>query len=249
MTYPPQQPDPGGWDQQAAGNPGTEQGPAGAPQQQPAWYGNQHTGWGQQQPPGPPGRFQPGQPPPPGQPHPGQPPFAPQPGQQAPEAAQFPPPPDWGGGEFGQNSWVQEPGGFAAVEPPREKKSRLPWVLGIIGVLVLIGGIGGGVYFFSGGPGEARTVAQNLVDKVNANDFDGLGAHLCQSNRDDLEGELEMLEPGEFELRLGRVSEDGEKASAQLLGSYEMDGVTRQVDQMMGLEVEAGSWKICDLDQ
>jgi hypothetical protein len=53
MTYPPQQPGPGGWDQQ----PGTNV-PSGAPQQQPAWYGNQHTGWEQgqpaQQPPPPP---------------------------------------------------------------------------------------------------------------------------------------------------------------------------------------------------
>ena len=265
MTYPPQQPDPGGWEQQPAGSsPGSaDQEPAGTPQHQPAWYGNQHTGWGQQ-PPGQPGQFQPPQFPQErfqsgqgqweqaqpgqfhaGQPHPGQQPFPPQPGQQGPGA---PPPPDWGGGEFGQHNWTREPDGFAAVEPP-EKKSKLPWLLGIVAVLVLVGGIGGGVYFFFGGPGEARTVAQDVVGKVNSSDFAGLGTHLCQRNRAELESELQLLEPGEFDVELGGVSESGEQASAQLTGSYEMDGFTQQIDQTMGLVIEDGSWKVCDLDQ
>jgi hypothetical protein len=61
MTYPPQQPGPGGWDQQPGNTPlppeATQQ--PNAPQQQPGWYGNQATGWPQQpmqgeQPPPPP---------------------------------------------------------------------------------------------------------------------------------------------------------------------------------------------------
>jgi hypothetical protein len=102
MTYPPQQPGPGGWGQQPAGNGFPPQGPQDTPQQQPAWYGNQHTGWGQ-------------------------------PGQEQPQQA--PTPPQWGS-EFGPGSWLQEPNGFAEVEPPVQKKSKLPLILGLVGALV-----------------------------------------------------------------------------------------------------------------
>lgn len=262
MTCPPQQPEQGGWDQQPTGNPpgGADPGSAGA-QHQPARYGNHRTGW-QQQPPGQPGRFLPGPGTPgqgrpgaaqPGQfsagrPQPGQQPFPPQSEQQAAAAPEFPPPPTWNGGEFGQRTWTQEPDGFAAVEPPA-KRPAPTWLYGLLAVLVLAGGIGGGAYFFSGGPGDARAVAQDVVDKVNSSDFAGLGTHLCQRNREQLESELQLLEPGDFRVRLGVVSEHGEQASAQLTGSYEMDGSTQQIDQTMGLTVEDGSWQVCDLDQ
>lgn len=237
MTYPPQQPGPGGWDQHS------DQGTAGTPQQQPAWYGNQHTGWGQQHPFGQPeaGQAQPGQF------QPGQSPFPPQPAQPPPGAPRFPPPPDWGSGEFGQNSWVQEPDGFAAVAPP-QKKSPMPWLLGVLGVLV-VAGAGVGASLFSGGPGEAKPVAQEVVDKVNSHEFDALGPHLCQRNRAELEAQLDLLEPGEFQVHLRQVSERGEKASAQLTGSYVMSGSSQKIDQTMGLVVEDGAWKVCDLDQ
>lgn len=236
MTYPPQQPGPGGWEQQPAGNPpggAPDPGPAGTPQQQPTWYGNQHTGWG----------MQPIQ----GQPQPGQQPFPPQPGQQDTGSPQFPPPPDWGGGEFGQSTWMQDSDGFAADTP--RKKSRLPWIFGGVGVLVVAGGIGAGMYLYSGGPGAAKPVAEEVVGKVNSHDFAGLGPLLCQSHRAELEGQLDQLSPGRFDLRLVRVTENGEQARAQLTGTYVMDGANQPVEQTMGLAVEDGAWKVCDLDQ
>lgn len=211
MTYPPQQPGPGGWGQQP-GNGFPPPGPQQTPQQQPNWYGNQHTGWDQQ------------------------------PGQPAPMAP-------WGG-DLGPGNWVQEPGGFGDVQPPAPKKSKLPWILGGIGALVVLAGVGAGLFLWlGGGPGEARPVAQAVVDKVNAHDFAGLDEHLCQSNRAGLEEQLAILEPGTFDVRLGAVTESGEQATAELLGTFDMGGATHPVDQTMGLVVEDGAWKICQLEQ
>ncbi|MCI2418463.1 hypothetical protein MOQ72_13575 [Saccharopolyspora sp. K220] len=217
MTYPPQQPGPGGWGQQPTGNGfPSQQGPQDTPQQQPAWYGNQHTGWGQ------PGQEQP---------------------QQAPMA------PQWGS-EFGPGSWIQEPNGFADVEPPVKKKSKLPLILGLVGALVVLAGIGVGVYFWLGsGPGEARPVAQQVVDNVNAHDFNSVRGLFCQANRAELQSQLQQLESGRFNIRLGQVTERGEQATAQLLGTYEMGGASQPVDQTMALTVENGEWKVCQLDQ
>ncbi|MGP4015739.1 Rv0361 family membrane protein [Saccharopolyspora sp. 5N708] len=216
MTYPPQQPGQGGWGQQPAGNGFPSQGPQESPQQQPAWYGNQHTGWGQ------PGQEQP---------------------QQAPMA------PQWGS-EFGPGSWIQEPNGFADVEPPVKKKSKLPLILGLVGALVVLAGIGVGVYFLlASGPGEARPIAQQVVERVNAHDFNGVRNLFCQANRTELQSQLQQLESGRFNIRLGQVTERGEQATAQLLGTWEMGGASQPVDQTMGLTVENGEWKVCQLDQ
>ncbi|WP_190823115.1 Rv0361 family membrane protein [Saccharopolyspora pogona] len=216
MTYPPQQPQPGGWGQQPMGNGFPQQGPPGTPQQQPAWYGNQHTGWGQQ------GQEQP---------------------QQAPMS------PQWGS-EFGPGSWLQEPGGFADVEPPRQKKSKLPLILGLVGTLIVVAGIGVGVFFWLGsGPGEARPVAQEVVNKVNAGDFAGVSSLFCQSNKAQLDNDMGQLKQWKFNIKLGNVTERGDQATAKLTGTYETDGSSTTVDQTMGLIVEDGTWKVCQLDQ
>ena len=239
MTYPPQQPGPGGWGQQpqaGEGFPGQ-----GGPQQQPAWYGNQHTGWGPQGP----GQPAPGQQPDWGQQAPGQQPVW---GQPVPGQPQdFPPQaPDWGG-QFGPGSWIQEPNGFADVEPPR-KKSKLPLVLGIVGVVVVAAAVAGGLFFFTGGgPGEARPVAQTVVDKVNAHDFGWLRSNLCKANTQQLQQGLNQLEPSKFNLSLGQVTEQGEKATVKLNGTYSTNGDSTPVDQTMVLQVEDGQWKICEL--
>ncbi|CAM01550.1 hypothetical protein A8924_2640 [Saccharopolyspora erythraea NRRL 2338] len=225
MTYPPQQPGPGGWGQQPAGGGIPAQGPQQPPQQQPAWYGNQHTGWGQ----------------------PGQ---QAQPTQQVPAFGQQTPPqaPDWGG-EFGPGSWIQEPGGFADVEPPR-RKSKLPWILGGAGAVVVAGGVAAGLfYFMGGGPGEARPAAQAVVDKVNAHDFAWLADNLCQANHQQLKSALNQLEPWQFDIRLGQVTEQGDQATAKISGTYVEDGVAHPVEQTMGLSVEDGQWKLCKLEQ
>ena len=118
MTSPPQQPGTGGWGQ-PSDNGFPQQDPAQAPQQQPAWYGNQHTELGSD--------------------------------QQAtqyispaaagfggnPQQAATPP---WEGGQFPPTGgWVSEPDGFAAVEPP-QRKSKMPWILGGVGGVVVLGG-------------------------------------------------------------------------------------------------------------
>ncbi|WP_406689696.1 hypothetical protein REH65_27375 [Saccharopolyspora sp. ID03-671] len=235
MTYPPQQPGQGGWGEQPAGN-GFPQQPAGpqqpAPQQQPNWYGNQHTGWGPEQPAQ-------GQP---AQMHPGQPmPMPQQPGQ--------PLPPQWGS-ENGPGSWLREPGGFGDVEPPAEQKSRLPLILSIVAAVVVLVGAGIGVHFWLGsGPGEPRPVAQEVVAKVNAGDFGTVGALFCETNKAQLETAMSQLSQWKFDVRLGEVTTNGDKASAKLTGTYEADGASQPVDQTMGLVVENGEWKICDLGQ
>ncbi|MEV5536131.1 hypothetical protein AB0L13_04680 [Saccharopolyspora shandongensis] len=216
MTYPPQQPGQGGWGQQPAGNGFPQQGPPEAPQQQPAFYGNQHTGWGQQGPDQP---------------------------QQAPMA------PQWGS-EFGPGSWIQEPNGFADIEPAQRKKSKLPLILGLVGALVVLAGAGVGVFFWlNSGPGEARPVAQQVVQKVNAGDFNSVSSLFCDSNKVELNKAMSQLRQWKFNVRLGEVTERGDQATAKLTGTYEADGSSTPVDQTMGLVVEDGTWKVCQLDQ
>ncbi|GAA0514447.1 hypothetical protein GCM10011581_36350 [Saccharopolyspora subtropica] len=216
MTYPPQQPGPGGWGQQPTGNGFPAAGPSETPQQQPAWYGNQHTGW-------------------------------PQPGQEQPQQA--PAPPQWGS-EFGPGSWLQEPNGFAEVEPPQPKKSKLPLILGLVAAVVVLAGAGVGLFFWlNSGPGEARPVAQQVVNKVNAGDFAGVSSLFCQANRAELNEALDQLKEWKFNVKLGEVTERGDTATAKLSGTYQADGKTHPVDQTMALTVENGEWKVCQLDQ
>ncbi|SFS70000.1 hypothetical protein [Saccharopolyspora flava] len=232
MTYPPQQPGQGGWGQQPPGNGFPQQTPhqpAGqqAPQQQPNWYGNQHTGWT------------------PGQPVQGQ----PVQGQPMPQQPGQPLPPQWGS-ENGPGSWLREPGGFGDVEPPAEQKSRLPLVLTIVAAVVVLVGAGVGVFFWLGsGPGEPRPVAQEVVAKVNAGDFGTVGALFCEANKTQLETAMGQLSQWKFDVELGEVTRNGDKASAKLTGTYDADGASHPVDQTMGLVVEHGEWKICDLGQ
>ncbi|MFR9728768.1 hypothetical protein ACL03H_06010 [Saccharopolyspora sp. MS10] len=238
MTYPPQQPGPGGWGQRPAGDP-ADGASAPPPQQQPAFYGNQHAGWPQGPITGVPA--QPGQHPFPA--HPGQDPFG---QQQFGQQFGHPPAPDWGG-EFAAGAWTQD---STEQQEPR-RRSPLPWILGGVGVLVVAGGVVGGIFLFGGGadPGEPRPVAQDLVDKVNAGDFGSLSGQLCEANRGELEQQFQQLSSGQYQVRLGRVTAEGEQARAELDGSYTLGGATMPVDQNIVLTVEDGEWKICKLGQ
>lgn len=221
MTYPPQRPGPGGWERRPADN-----GFAPPPGGQPNWCGNQHAGQPRQDPGQP---FQ-------GQPFQGQRPEPGQPGQP-------PQPPQWG-------TWIPETNGFADVEPEKPK-SGTPLLLGGIGaVLVLLIGGGGLLWWLSGNdPGAARPVAQEVVAKVNAGDFNGVRALFCEANRGQLNQAVDQLQRYAFDLRLGNVTESGDRASAHLSGSYEASGAAQPVDQTMGLVAEKGEWKVCALDQ
>lgn len=224
MTYPPQQPGPGGWEQQPAGSGFPP--PPGQGGQQSNWYGNQHAGPPRQ------GPEQPIH----GQPFPGQPP-------QAGPRGQPVQPPQWG-------DWVPEANGFADVEPEKPK-SKTPLLLGLIGAALLLVLGGGGLFWWlsSNDAGAARPVAQEVVAKVNAGDFDGVSQLFCEANRSRLDEALDQLEQYKFDVRLGKVTEQGDRASAQLSGSYQAAGSAQPVDQEMGLTVESGEWKVCALDQ
>lgn len=144
----------------------------------------------------------------------------------------------------GQDTGNRNPFGFDDVEPS-PRRSGLPWLLGALVVLV---GAGVGAYFlFFSGPGPARPTVQRVVDKVNAGEFGTLGGDLCAANRSELQRQLDMLEAGEFDLRLGEVTSSGDTARAELAGTYSIRGVSQQVDQTLGLTLEDGRWKVCDL--
>ncbi|WP_258348410.1 Rv0361 family membrane protein [Saccharopolyspora gregorii] len=256
MTYPPQQPGPGGNQADGAATQGTQ-----PPQQQPAFYANQHAGWPQGPITGVPA--QPGQQPFPaapgpdpfGQPQPGlQPPFGqaqldPQFGQFQDQFGSIPPAPNWGG-EFGAGSWTQQP---AEPEDDGAERGRSPlvWILGGVGVLVVAGAAVGAFFLFGGGggPGEPRPAAQELVDKVNAGDFASLGPQLCEANRAELDQQFQQLSSGRFQVELGQVTAQGDRARAKLSGDYTLGGATMPVDQTIVLTVEGDAWKICKLGQ
>lgn len=228
MTYPPQQPGPGGWGQQA-GNPNV---PPGPPQQQPAWYGNQ------------PAQQQAGFPPP-NQP------------QQQPAAGmqpQFPAAaaPNWGG-EFGEENWtVQEPGGFGDVDvQDKQRSGGGPMAIVITLVVLLLAGGGAGAWFFlsgAGGPGDATPAAQAVVEKVNKGQLQTLSSEFCTSRKAELQSKLSALKGAKFNVKLGNVSTNGNSASAALSGTYtSADGAKLPVNQKLGFQAENNQWKLCDI--
>ena len=152
------------------------------PPQQPPGQG----GWGQQ----PGGQYpqQPG----------GQ--FPPSGGQQYPQqpGGQFPPS---GGQQYPQQpqpGYQQQPYpspyGQPGYGPPPKKKSPLPWVLGGVGGLVVIGVIIALVLAFTGGPGDPRPVAQQAVDMMNAKDFSGVQSLTCDKSSKKLQDMVDMME-------------------------------------------------------
>jgi hypothetical protein len=181
----PQQP----WGSQ---QPGSGFGPGGPPREP---YGGGGYGQpGQGQPYGPPGGDQPGpstpghgQPSPvhpgygqPGPAHPGygQQPYGPPPGQQGP-------PPGYGqpyGQPPGQQQYgppsqpfpaQYQTGGYQTVPPPRKKKSALPWILLVVGLLVIAGGVVAALYFAGTLTRTTfdNTAVQNGVRQVLTEDY------------------------------------------------------------------------------
>jgi hypothetical protein len=252
MTYPPQQPGSGGWEQ-----------PANAPQQpaqggweQPANTPQQPATGGWEQPvtpaqPGVGGWEQPvNTPQQPGW-QGGQPSGWPQQagGEQAPPP---PPPPDWGGAEFGHATWTQEPGGFADVQPP--KKNNTPLIITIVvAVIVVLAGGGTGLYLFlNRGPGDPTAFANSVVTDVNQHNFAPIQNELCQQHAATLHAQLSQLQAyPKFNLTIGKVTttDQGQQASAEVSGSYSFEGASHPVSQQMVLVVEKGSWKVCELNQ
>lgn len=234
MTHPPQEPGPTGRGDRALGGP--------QDQQQPQWYGNKHASLplpngGQPIPAPPPAAGTPG--PVAQQPHPqgSQPP-------QAPADWQPPPPPDWSGAGGAARHHQHEQLSVDDLAPTR-RRSRWPWVLG--GIVLLAAGVVAGYLLWFTGPGSPRPVARRVVAEVNAGNLGGLSPHLCAAKRATLTRALAQLERAEFDIDLGRVSTRGETATAELEGTYSLGGASKPVDQTIGLIVENGQWKVCDL--
>ncbi|MBQ0926429.1 hypothetical protein [Saccharopolyspora endophytica] len=153
------------------------------PPQQPPGQG----GWGQQPggqyPQQPGGQF----PPSGGQQYPQQPggAYPPSGGQQYPQQPQAGYPQQPYPSPYGQPGY----GG----QPPK-KKSPLPWILGGVGGLVVIGVIIALVLAFTGGPGDPRPVAQQAVDMMNAKDFAGVQSLTCDKSSRKLQDMVDMME-------------------------------------------------------
>ena len=160
------------------------------PPQQPPGQG----GWGQQPggqyPQQPGGQF----PPSGGQQHP-QPggAYPPSGGQQYPQqpGGAYPP---GAGQQFQQGGYPQQPNQFGGYGQPPKKKSPLPWILGGLGGLVVIGIIIALVLVFTGGPGDPKVVAQDAVESINAKDFAALQSVSCKKERAGLQEVIDSME-------------------------------------------------------
>lgn len=254
MTYPPQQPGPGG-----------PQGPYG-PQGQPNPYGQQPG-----VPQGPPQYGQPGQQPYDPYSQPAQPPYGQpqQPGQPGPYGQPVPgygQPGEWGQQPYGpppqgQPPYGMPPAGFGqpgGYGVPPGKKSPLPWILAGGGVLVVVAivavfllTLGGGV-----GGGDARSVAQAYANAIN--DKKENTSLYCDAFRqkaedaaDDLPGgmptEIPELPDMTFKASVGEVTESGDTATAKITVDAEFEGQKVSTSHSLELRKESGDWKICDV--
>ncbi|MER5393796.1 hypothetical protein [Saccharopolyspora sp. NPDC002686] len=239
MTYPPQQPGQGGWGQQ----PGGQYPPSG---------------------PQPGGQYpqQPGQPQPGGQ----YPPSGPQQGFGQQPGGQYPPSgPQQQAGFGGQPPYPPtSPYGQQGFEPPK-KKSPLPWILGGVGGLLVIGLVIVLVVVFTGGPGDPRNTAQAGIDAINAKDFATLQTMACQKDKeqfqeiiDTMEGKggqlgdlkelgmsdadvKKMIDGLKFEMTLGEVKENGDNtATAKVNGkmTFNMELMGRQINESQPIDEE-----------
>ena len=239
MTYPPQQPPQG--DPYGQRPPGGD--PYGQQQQQQPDYGQQ-PGYGQPaQPPGQPGFGQPVADQPAGYgPTPGPQGYGAQPGQQ------FGTPP----GGFGQ------PPGYG---PPPPKKSPLPWILAIAGVLVVVA-LAAGAFVVLGGGNDPHQVAQTVVDEMNKLEnakASTIEAELCSSQKDTFRQEFDGFINGFKELKaqagdqfsakftLGDVKTEGDKGSFDIIVEASYQGQTNKETIPGQLVREGGDWKVCDL--
>jgi hypothetical protein len=184
------------------------------PPQQPGPYGQQPGQFGQQ-----PGQFgqqpgygqQPGGYPPPAQGFPqggqqpgyGTPPGGyPQQGQPGPGQQPYGQP-----GQFNQPGYGQ-PGGFGDPYGAPPKKSPLPWILGGVGALVVIGVVVTLIVTLGGGNGTAKDAADSYVAAVNSRDFDKLTALTCNEGKKSIEDIKKATDPGAFAAELEKELKD-----------------------------------------
>jgi hypothetical protein len=244
MNYPPQQP--------PQGDPYGQGPPGGDPHGQ-----RQQPEYGQPGQPGHPQQGQPGY----GQPGPDQQAGSgygqPGPGQQA----AYGPGQGYGtqpGQPFDTTTGAPPPGYGA----PPQKKSPLPWILGIVGVLVVIALAVGAFVFLRGGGNDPHLVAQTVVDEMNKLENANattIEAELCSSQKDTFRQEFNDFVNGFKELKaqagdqfsakftLGEVKTEGEKGSFDIKVEATFQGKTSTETIPADMVLENGNWKVCDL--
>jgi hypothetical protein len=237
MTYPPQQPGPYGPQPGPYGPPPDGTGQPGVPGQygqpgQPGQYGPPPGQYGQP-PQATPGQGMPGPGAPgPGMPGPGTPGQPGQPGQPGlygqPEQFVLP-------GQYGQPAaYGQQPGGFGDFSPPPKKRTGL--IVGIVIAVVVLAGVGTGLYFLLGGKSDnaagggsgasdqttPQGTANLLVGRLNAKDVPGVQSLTCTDYRDQVQGMLQNYDP--------RMATDADPQVQAIKVTYAVTGVNATSD-------------------
>ncbi|NYH77087.1 hypothetical protein FHR84_000401 [Actinopolyspora biskrensis] len=161
-----------------------------------------------------------------------------------------------GGAEEGARSWTNpalgphahltRPDALPEVDPP-PRKSRRSWMYALLAAVPVAALLAGYFLLFATDRGAPRETATRVVDKINSGRFAALDGELCDSNAPELRRQLDQLSTGRFELSLGEVDADGDTATARVRGTYTVAGASQRVDQPLGLRLENGKWKVCDL--
>ncbi|MFQ6270461.1 hypothetical protein ACLLO4_28990 [Kutzneria viridogrisea] len=168
--------------------------------------------------------------------------------------------------QFGQQ--FGQPGGYPGGPVPG-KKSPLPWILGGVGVLVVVALIVVFVFvkpFGGGTSGSPEDAAQAIVDMYNKQDASGIRAATCKKLQDDVDNAMKNLDPSKLtaslpaELRnmtlkaslVGVTSVSDSSADAKV--SQHFENVPSKYASMikdrtvtMKMVKESGSWKVCGL--
>lgn len=155
-------------------------------------------------------------------------------------------PRSWTNPALGPHARLSRPDALPEVDPP-PRRSRRSWVYALLATIPVAALLAGYFLLFATDRGDPRETATRVVDKINSGRFDALDGELCDSNAPRLRRQLDQLSTGRFELSLGEVVADGDTATAEVRGTYTVAGTSQRVDQPLGLRLEHGKWKVCDL--
>lgn len=200
------------------------------------------------QPPGPYGPPNPypgqGQPPSGGFPHqPGYGPPQGQPGQFGPPQGQP--------GQFGppQGPPPGFPPGFDPYGGGEQKKSPMPWILGGVGALVVIGGVILLIVLLGGssGPGStAEATGQAAAEAISNKDIDGLKALLCDADSKMVEQSdsdpIDEVEKKDLSAEFVSATENGNQGQVKLKVTEAGEGTQ---DVTLPVVKEQDEWRVC----
>ncbi|WP_157405346.1 hypothetical protein [Actinopolyspora halophila] len=152
----------------------------------------------------------------------------------------------WTNPALGPHAHLSRPDALPEVDPP-PRRSRRSWMYALLATISVAAMLAGYFLLFATDRDAPRETATRVVDKINSGRFDALDGELCDSNAPKLRRQLDQLSTGRFELSLGEVDVDGDTATAGVRGTYIVAGTSQRVDQPLGLRLENGKWKVCDL--